>query len=95
MGGVEPMNEVELKILSYKEILEEQSNLIEKQRRLFKSTVEQFKKDVVYLKGCVRVLMEMCDHTDPIINGFPHVIDHILEMESMLNDFDVRMKDHE
>ncbi len=87
MGGVEPMNDLE--------IMDRQAKLIEHQRRLFINTAEQFKKDVVYLKGCVRVLMEMCDDTDPIINGLPHVIDHILEMESMLNNFDARMKDYD
>lgn len=77
------------------EIMDKQAKLIEDQRRLFLNTAKQYKKDVVYLKGCVRVLMEMCDDTDPIINGLPHVIDHILEMELMLNYFDDRMKDHE
>jgi len=89
------MNEVELKIMSDKEIMERQSKLIEDQRRLFKATVENFKNDVVYLKGCVRVLIEMCDDTDPIVNGLPHVINHILEMESMLNNFEARMKDYD
>jgi hypothetical protein len=87
MGGVESMNDLE--------IMDRQAKLIEDQRRLFKSTVEQFKKDVVYLKGCVSVLIEMCDDTDPIVNGLPHVINHISEMESMLNEFEYRMKDHE
>jgi hypothetical protein len=89
MGGVELMTMSDL------EIMEKQAKLIEDQRRLFINAAEQFKKDVVYLKGCVRVLMEMCDDTDPLINGLPHVIDHILEMESMLNNFDARMKDYE
>lgn len=95
MGGVELMNEVELKIMSDKEIMERQSKLIEDQRGLFKATVENFKNDVIYLKGCVRVLIEMCDDTDPIVNGLPHIINHISEMESMLNEFEYRMKDHE
>ena len=95
MGGVELMNEVELKIMSDKEIMERQSKLIDDQRRLFKTTVENFKNDVIYLKGCVRMLIDMCDDTDPIVNGLPHVINHISEMESMLNDFEYRMKDHE
>jgi hypothetical protein len=81
------------------EIMDRQAKLIEHQRRLFINTAEQFKKDVVYLKGCVRVLMDMliamCDDTDPIISGLPHIIDHILEMESMLNHFEARMKDYE
>jgi hypothetical protein len=95
MGGVELMNEVELKIMSDKEIMERQSKLIDDQRRLFKATVENFKNDVIYLKGCVRVLIDMCDDTDPIVNGLPHVINYISEMESMLNDFEYRMKDYE
>lgn len=77
------------------EIMDRQAKLIEHQRRLFINTAEQFKKDVVYLKGCIRVLMEICDDTDPIINGLPHVIDHILEMESMLINFEARMKEHD
>jgi hypothetical protein len=89
MGGVELMTMSDL------EIMDRQSKLIENQKRLFINTAEQFKKDVVYLKGCVRVLMEMCDDTNPIINGLSHVIDYILEMESMLNNFEARMKDYE
>lgn len=87
MGGVELMNDLE--------IMDRQAKLIEDQRRLFKSTVEQFKKDVVYLKGCIDVLAEMCDDTDPIINGLPHVRNHISEMESMLNEFEYRMKNYD
>ena len=77
------------------EIMDRQAKLIEDQRRLFKSTVEQFKKDVVYLTGCIDVLVEMCDDTDPIINGLPHIKFHLSEMESMLNEFEYRMKDYE
>jgi hypothetical protein len=88
MGGVEPMNEVE--------IMDKQAKLIEDQRRLFKCTVEQFKLDLTYLKGVLTILAIEHKETKYISeNGLMFVREHIGEMLSMLNDFDVRMKDHE
>lgn len=90
------MNEVELKILSYKEILEEQSKLIEKQRQLFKATIENFKYDITYLQGCLDIMLAEHHKTRFVCqDSLALVSSHLSNMKEMLNDFDVRMKDYE
>jgi hypothetical protein len=87
MGGVELMNDLE--------IMDRQAKLIEDQRRLFKSTVEQFKKDVTFLRGCLANSWSICDKDEPLRNGLEFSLRHLEEMESMLNEFEYRMKDYE
>lgn len=74
------------------EIITRQAKLIEDQRTLFKNTVAQFKKDITYLRGCLDIMMiekYICDDSMKLITT------HLCEMDSMLNEFDVRVKDHE
>lgn len=78
------------------EIMDRQATLIEKQRTLFKNTVAQFKKDITYLRGCLDVMMIEHDNTRYISNDSMALIaSHLSDMDSMLNDFDARMKDYD
>jgi hypothetical protein len=96
VGGVELMNEVELKIMSDNEIMERQSKLIEDQRRLFKATVENFKYDITYLQGCLDVMLAEHQKTRFVCqDSLALVSSHLSNMKEMLNEFEYRMKDHE
>jgi len=74
--------------------LERQSKLIELQRRLFTATVEQFKKDLIFLQGCISNLKAV-NQDDKLNLGFVQILNHIGEMQSMLNDFDARLSQNE
>lgn len=74
--------------------LERQSKLIESQRTLFINTVEQFKRDLIFLQGSVSNLKAV-NQDDKLNLGFVQLLNHVGEMNSMLNDFDARLSIHE
>ena len=74
--------------------LERQSKLIESQRTLFINTVEQFKRDLIFLQGSVSNLKAV-NQDDKLNLGFVQLLCHVGEMNSMLNDFDARLSSHE
>ena len=74
--------------------LERQSKLIESQRTLFINTVEQFKRDLIFLQGSVSNLKAV-NQDDKLNLGFVQLLNHVGEMNSMLNDFDARLSSHE
>lgn len=78
------------------DILERQSRLIETQRTLFINTVEQFKKDLIFLQGCVAISsVEQKSSGDLSNESLMFILNHIGEMQSMLNDFEARMASYE
>ena len=74
--------------------LERQSKLIESQRTLFINTVEQFKRDLIFLQGSVSNLKAV-NQDDKLNLGFVQLLCHVGDMNSMLNDFDARLSSHE
>lgn len=76
------------------EIMENQSRLIEAQRRLFINTTEQFKRDLIFLQGCISNLKAV-NQDDKLNLGFVQLLCHVGDMNSMLNDFDARLSEHE
>lgn len=77
------------------EIMENQSRLIEAQRRLFINTVKQFEKDLTYLRGTLASLWAASERDEPTKKSLEFSLSHLSEMQSMLNDFDARMADYE
>lgn len=76
--------------------LERQSKLIESQRHLFINTVEQFKRDLTYMQGLMTMMAIEHKQTKYISeDAIIFIRDQIEEMQSMLNDFDVRLSSHE
>lgn len=76
------------------EIMENQSKLIDLQKRLFINTVEQFKRDLSFLQGSVMNLKTV-NQDDKINLGLVQIFNHIYDMHSMLNDFEARLAEHE
>lgn len=65
-------------------------NVIEKQRALFVNTVEQFKRDLTYMQGLMTMMaIEHKKTNDVSEDAIIFVRNHIEEMQSMLNDFNV------
>ena len=75
--------------------LERQSELIELQRRLFINTVKQFKKDLIFLQGCMSISILEQKNSDLSEESLTFILNHIGEMQSMLNDFEARLSSHE
>jgi hypothetical protein len=87
MGGVESMTDIE--------IMEQQSILIESQRQLFINTVDQFKRDLIFMQGMFSILhIEVMENNDISDKTLTYILNHLSEMQSMLNDFDARMADY-
>lgn len=64
-------------------------DVIQKQRTLFVNTVEQFKKDVTFLEGCLTMMSIEHEKTRYLTgDSLKFVREHLNEMQSMLNDFD-------
>lgn len=91
MGGVGV-----IKMDNIMDTLERQSELIESQRRLFINTVEQFKHDLIYLQGCLALatteLKNKCELSEESLR---FILNHVGDMNSMLNDFEARMVSYE
>jgi hypothetical protein len=88
MGGVESMTDIE--------IMEQQSILIESQRQLFINTVDQFKRDLIFMQGMFSILhIEVMENNDISDKALTYILSYLSEMQSMLNDFDLRMADCE
>jgi hypothetical protein len=65
-------------------------SVIEKQRALFVNTVEQFKRDLTYMQGLMTMMaIEHKKTNDVSEDAIIFVRNHIEEMQSMLNDFNV------
>ena len=80
MGGVEPMI-----IMSN-----------ERQKTLFINTVNQFKHDIVYLQGCMDVVLsEHAKYRHIGHDSLALIAGHLAQMSEMLNDFEVRLNNHE
>lgn len=77
------------------EIMENQSRLIEAQRRLFINTVKQFEKDLTYLRGTLASLWAASERDEPTKKSLEFSLNHIEDMHSMLNDFAARLAEHE
>lgn len=90
MGGVGV-----IKMDNIMDTLERQSMLIETQRTLFINTVEQFKKDLIFLQGCMAVATVEQKNSDLSEESLMFILNHISEMQSMLNDFEARMASYE
>lgn len=66
----------------------------ERNKKLFINTVEQFKKDLIFLQGCVAIsVLEKKNLGDLSDESLVFIQDHLHEMLSMLNDFNSRMND--
>lgn len=77
-------------------IIDRQSKLIESQRQLFIATVEQFKRDLTYMQGLMMMLAIEHKQTKYISeDAIMYIREHIGEMQSMLNDFELRMSQNE
>lgn len=77
-------------------IIDRQSKLIESQRQLFVNTVEQFKRDLTYMQGLMTMMAIEHKQTKYISeDAIIFIRDHIEEMQSMLNDFELRMSQNE
>ena len=77
-------------------IIDRQSKLIESQRQLFIATVEQFKRDLTYMQGLMMMLAIEHKQTKYISeDAIMYIREHICEMQSMLNDFELRMSQNE
>lgn len=64
-------------------------DVIQKQRTLFVNTVEQFKKDITFLEGCLTIMSIEHDKTRySTHDSLKFIKEHLSEMQSMLNDFD-------
>jgi hypothetical protein len=78
------------------EIMHRQAKLIEEQKRLFINTVDQFKRDLTYMQGLMTMMAIEHKQTKYISeDAIIFIRDQIEEMQSMLNDFEYRMKDYE
>lgn len=78
------------------ETLERQSKLIESQRQLFITTVQQFKYDLTYLQGCLALAATELKCKDELSEGsLLFILNHLSEMQSMLNDFNARLANNE
>jgi hypothetical protein len=85
--GVKPMT-THFRVISsddYNKALD----VIQKQRTLFVNTVEQFKKDITFLEGCLTIMSIEHDKTRYLTHdSLMFIKAHLSEMQSMLNDFD-------
>ena len=71
-------------------------DVIAKQRELFVNTVEQFKRDLTYMQGLMTMMAIEHKQTKYISeDAIIFIRNHIEEMQSMLNDFDARLSNHE
>jgi hypothetical protein len=78
------------------EIMDRQAKLIEEQKRLFINTVDQFKRDLTFLQGLTTMLaIEHKNEKYISKDAMIFLCDHLSEMQSMLNEFEFRMKDYE
>jgi len=61
--------------------------------KIFEATVENFKRDLIYLKGCLDIIKIEREKTHYVTtDSLEHVNDHLSNMLEMLNDFEYRIK---
>lgn len=75
--------------------IEKLCEIIESQRRLFIETVKQFEKDLTYLRGTLANIWAEYDRHDSPKKRLEFSLRHIDDMQSMLNDFELRMSQNE
>lgn len=64
--------------------------------KVFIATVDQFKRDLTYLRGCLSIFVTEYEATRHIsLKSVEHVQSLLEDMESMLNDFDARLAAYE
>lgn len=64
----------------------------EHMQKLFEATVDNFKRDLTYLQGCISIINIEREHTHYVSKqSLQHILDHIGMMQEMLNDFDYRL----
>jgi hypothetical protein len=86
MGGVGIMEH--FKVITSKEM--------DYKTQLFINTVDQFKHDLTYLRGCLSIFVTEYEATRHIsLKSVEHVQSVLEDMESMLNDFDARLAENE
>ena len=69
---------------------------MESQRSLFINTVDQFKRDLIYMQGMFSILhIEVMENNDISDKTLTYILNHLSEMQSMLNDFDARLAAYE
>jgi hypothetical protein len=65
----------------------------ERNKRLFQNTVEQFKQDLVFLDGCLTIVEIEHQKTRYVTSeSLKFIREHLFEMRSMLNDFNMRLE---
>ena len=81
---------------SIMDILEKQNKLIDTQKKLFIATVDQFKRDLIYLQGCLALATtELKNKSELSEESLRFILNHVGEMHSMLNDFEQRSSSYE
>lgn len=64
----------------------------EHMQKLFQATVENFKRDLIYLQGCLSIIQIEREHTHHVtFQSVEHIQEHINMMQEMLNDFEYRL----
>lgn len=60
--------------------------------RLFQATVDNFKRDLTYLQGCLAIISIEREKTHWVTQAsLEHVKEHMSMMQEMLNDFEYRL----
>ncbi len=78
------------------EIMDRQATLIEEQKQLFLNIVDEFKADLTYMQGLMKMMAIEHKQTKYISeDAITFIRDHLSEMQSILNDFDMRMRNYE
>jgi ferritin-like protein len=78
------------------EIMDRQATLIEEQKQLFLNIVDEFKGDLTYMQGLMTMMAIEHKQTKYISeDAITFIRDHLSEMQSILNDFDMRMRNYE
>ena len=61
-------------------------------QKLFEATVDNFKRDLTYLHGCISIIQIEREHTHHVTRqSLEHIIEHVSLMQEMLNDFEYRL----
>lgn len=63
-------------------------------KEIFVNTVTQFKNDLIYLQGCLAIMKIEHEKTRFIsVESLDYLLEHLFQMQEMLNDFNVRLTD--